>query len=55
LLGRVWTARGDEHRARSEYSSAIYAYQESLGTLKAAEMSALGVWARRALREMRQE
>jgi hypothetical protein len=55
LLGRVWTARGDEHRMRGEYSSATYAYQESLGTLKAAEMGALGVWARRALHEMRQE
>ncbi|HEV2403863.1 MAG TPA: hypothetical protein VGR88_00340 [Ktedonobacterales bacterium] len=55
LLGRVWTALGDERRARGEYSSAIYAYQESLGTLKAAEMGALGVWARRALHDMRQQ
>ncbi|HKV85658.1 MAG TPA: hypothetical protein VJN88_13970 [Ktedonobacterales bacterium] len=53
LLGQVWTARGDEHRARGERGSATNAYEQSLHTLKSAEMGALGVWARRALHEMR--
>ncbi|MGH2485168.1 MAG: hypothetical protein ACRDHE_04050, partial [Ktedonobacterales bacterium] len=55
LLGQVWTSRGDEHRARGERGPATHAYEQSLRTLKSAEMGALGVWARRALHDMRQD